>query len=181
MPTGASDLSLAASVLYLLVAGSVVAAAFCARQNRQRDWHVRNWLLLGMLFIALAAARMFEIEDLARGELRDWLLARGDYSDRRNIQGPIAAALVFVVTICGLWWFNRSAKTVRGRRNIAVKTASASGIAMILLVCARLLSLHLIDALLYGPVKLNWFADIGLSLFVIAAAMYYVRIVRSAG
>jgi hypothetical protein len=43
----------------------------------------------------------------------------------------------------------------------------------------RIASLHMIDALLYGPLKLNWVIDIGGSLVVLVAAIYYVQLVHT--
>jgi hypothetical protein len=42
----------------------------------------------------------------------------------------------------------------------------------------RVISLHAIDALLYGPIKLNWVIDLGTSLIVLSAAAYYTRYTR---
>ena len=43
----------------------------------------------------------------------------------------------------------------------------------------RLISLSPVDALLYGPIKLNWIVDLGLGLSVVVSALAYVRIVGS--
>ncbi len=48
---------------------------------------------------------------------------------------------------------------------------------MIGLMMLRIISLHMIDRLLFGPLKLNWVFDIGSTLAVLAAALYYIAIV----
>ena len=45
--------------------------------------------------------------------------------------------------------------------------------AMILLILLRLVSLHMLDALLYRGPRLNWFADIGATLAVAGLARHY--------
>jgi hypothetical protein len=47
---------------------------------------------------------------------------------------------------------------------------------MLLLLALRIVSLNAVDAVLFGPLKVNWITDIGASVFVIAAALYYVRL-----
>jgi hypothetical protein len=49
---------------------------------------------------------------------------------------------------------------------------------MLFLVILRVISLHMIDRLLFGPLKLNWIGDIGASLVVLGAAIYYMKLVR---
>jgi hypothetical protein len=48
---------------------------------------------------------------------------------------------------------------------------------MVMLLGLRIVSLHQIDVLLYGPAKLNWVIDIGASLTVLTAAGFYIRLV----
>lgn len=49
--------------------------------------------------------------------------------------------------------------------------------AMMMLLGLRIVSLHQIDQLLYGPKKLNWLVDIGASLLAMGAAVVYIRVV----
>jgi hypothetical protein len=178
MSSNLSALSLLAVSLYSLVALTALAAAGSALGHRQAGWHVRIWILIGALFVALAVLRGFGLEDLWQNELRSSLRAEGAYKDRRDFQRPLAAG---VVALAGMWAFflaYRGFSRVRGRRNVAAMIAVASAFIMTALVALRLISLHPVDALLYGPIKLNWIIDIGSSLVVLGAAGYYFNVVR---
>jgi len=67
---------------------------------------------------------------------------------------------------------------LRGRRNVARLAAVLAACAMLFLMALRAISLHPIDALLYGPLKLNWIVDLGASFLVLGSAIHYTRIVR---
>ena len=73
----------------------------------------------------------------------------------------------------------RWARNLRGRRNVARLAGVLAAAAMVCLMALRIASLHMIDALLYGPSKLNWVIDIGVCLVVLVAAIYYVQLVRA--
>jgi len=70
-------------------------------------------------------------------------------------------------------WFYRTVRKRRSRPGIAVMVALGSAGGMIFLLMLRMVSFHPIDRLLYG-LKLNWVVDIGTSLAVLGAALYYV-------
>ena len=174
-----SPFNIIAVGLYLLVALAGVVALLTAMRYRQAGWHIRMWLFAAALFVALAALRGLGIEDFWQGELRSMLRAEGTYQDRREFQRPLAAIVVAFAGIVAFLWAYRGFRNVRGRRNVAVMVAGASAFAMIALVALRLISLHPVDALLYGPLKLNWIIDMGSSLVVLGAAGYYTRLVSS--
>lgn len=175
--TGPSMLSLAASALYFVVIAACVSAAFVAASKRQRHWHLAVWVTLAGLFALLVMLRVFTIEELVRTSLRDWIRMQGLWVDRRSFQGIIIAIVLLLFPAAGLFGFYRLARRVRGRRNMAVLAAIAAGCMMILLLVLRLTSLHAMDRLLFGPLKLNWVGDIGASLAVILAAIFYAIIV----
>lgn len=172
-------LSLAAAALYCLVAFSCALAAGIALRHRQMPWHLRIWMILAVLFVVLAIFRVFAIEEILREYWRFELHLKGTYEERRDFQRPIVAAIIIVGATTAGWWIFRVARNIRGRRNIAITVAKVSGAAMAVLLALRLISLHAIDALLYGPAKLNWIVDIGASLLVLGSALAYSRIVRS--
>ena len=87
--------------------------------------------------------------------------------------------MLAVVGASSFAFLYRITRRHRGRRNIARITAIIAAFVMIFLLGLRLASLHLVDALLFGPLKLNWVIDLGASLIVIFAASYYVQIVRA--
>ena len=172
-------LSLAAAALYALVALAAMVACGTAAKNGQPGWNRNVWFALAMMFVALVVWRGLGIEDALREWMRGQLRAEGSYSGRYLVQGIIVSIVAAMALFGGLWAARRSAGLLRGRRNIATVAALAAGAAMAVLIALRLISLHLIDGALYGPLKLNWFGDIGSSLAVLIAAIYYVRLVRA--
>lgn len=147
--------------------------------RNQQAWHRRSWLFLAGLFALLIAFRILNAEELLRDSLREAFRLEHAYDQRRDLQRHLAAGVIAIAAMAALWWLLRIARSINGRRNFAVVVALAGGLGMLVLIALRLISMHSFDALLYGPTKLNWFADIGLSCLVAGAAMYYVRIVRS--
>jgi hypothetical protein len=166
-----------AAGLYAAVAMACLVAAAFAQRLRQQPWHMRVWLLLAVFFIALAFLRWLGIEDALRNDLRLLLRADDAYSERRSFQRPLAAIVVGLVGLGAMVWFYRGIRTVHGRRNVAVLVAGAGAFTMFGLVLLRLVSLSPVDALLYGPIKLNWVLDIGSSVLISCAAVYYVRLI----
>ena len=53
-----------------------------------------------------------------------------------------------------------------------------AGALMLGLLILRFVSLHAIDRLLYGSLKLNWVGDIGASCAILLAAGCYVSLIR---
>lgn len=173
-----SALSLVAAALYLLVAGVAVLAALRARSLRQAGWHALVWMLVAGLFFALSAMRYLAAEEILRSDFRALLYAEGAYDDRRRLQGPVIAVLIGGGAVVAAVWFGRLIRVARGRRDLAAITALGCGLGMIMLVALRLVSLHSLDLLLYGPFKINWLADIGLTGLTLASALVYLRVTR---
>lgn len=179
MAQSVSALSLAAAGFYVVVAMAASAAAFTARVWRQPSWHWLSWLLVAFFFALLAASRLLDLEESARTILREMLRSDAAYETRRDFQRPLAAAAIVAAAAAGFWWVHRLATRLSRRRDLALMCAHAACLAMALLIALRLVSLHAIDRVLYGPIKLNWIADTGITCLVMAAAVYYLRIVRS--
>ncbi|MFN3863718.1 MAG: hypothetical protein ACK4RT_05480 [Erythrobacter sp.] len=178
MPFGQSILNLSASGLYGCVLLACLAAAITARGSRQLPGHIWTWVLLALFFTALIPLRLLEIEEAVRDALRAAMRAEGSYRERRDIQGPIVAAIILLAGCGSLALLYHTMHNVRGRRNVARVVALVAALSMLLLMVLRMISLHAVDALLYGPVKLNWVVDLGTSLTVLVAAVYYVRLLR---
>ena len=172
-------LGLAAIVLYAGVALSCMLACGTAAKLGQANWNRNAWLTLAALFVALIALRGMGAEDLVRDALRSELRSDGGYEAGRFGQGVLVSILLLAVSAAALFWGYRLSRRSRGRRNQATLAALAAGAVMVLLVVLRVISLHMIDSLLFGPLKLNWIADIGASLVVLGAAFYYVKLVRA--
>lgn len=177
MQEGPSMLSLAVAGLYALVALACILAAATAGRQGQMSWHWRTWALVAVLFILLAVLRVLAVEDALREHLRMMLYMEGTYEERRSFQRPIVASVVVVGATLAAWWFFQIARSIRGRRNIVTMIARVCAAVMMLLLTLRLISLHAIDAALYGPAKLNWIIDIGATLLALGCALAYWRIV----
>ena len=173
-----SYFSMAASLLYLVIVVACLGAGATAVKQRQLRWHRRVWFTVAILFIALFVLRWFGIEEGLRDGLREIMRSDGSYSDRRGIQSIIASIILAISGAAGFWWTYRLTRLSRGKRDLAVIGAIASAGAMLFLLVLRLVSLHAIDRLLYGPFKMNWIVDMGSSVAILFAAIFYVTRVR---
>ena len=174
-----SMLSIAAAGLYLVVLAGCALAATTAAGKRQPRWHLIGWSVLCALFVALIASRLTGLEAELSAGLRQAMRSSGEYEGRRTVQGLIVAAAAVVFTAIAFGALYHSSRRMRGRRNYALLLALAGGWSMAMLVTLRIVSLHMIDKALYGPLKLNWFADLGGALLILGAAVVYIRLVRA--
>lgn len=172
-------LSLAATAFYGIAVLGCGTACMTARANRQQRWHTHVWLAIAVVFIALILSRLFVVEDILRSDLRSWLRAEGLAADRRTWQGYVIAVVLMTSTLGGFYGLYAFSRKLAGKRNMAIMIAAASAIAMLILVGLRVISLHAMDQLLFGPLKLNWFGDLGATVLVTGSAIYYTRRVRS--
>jgi hypothetical protein len=179
MQTGPSSLSLAASALYILVALSCLVAGTSAAARRQPFTVLAQWGLIAVLFLAMAFARCFDIEHALRQDMRGVLMADGAYEMRREYQRPAAALVVVLSSALAFWLVYKIAQGIGKRRVLAVCVARMAALSLVTLVVLRIVSLHPVDGLLYGPLKLNWIIDIGASMVIMAAAVYFVALLKA--
>ncbi|MEE4200891.1 hypothetical protein [Erythrobacter sp.] len=173
-----SPFSLAALFLYAFV---VAACAFAAREaqgNGQPAGHGRAWLMLALFFAALMLLRAFDVEETIRSYLRDQMRAEGSFEARSALQTPLVVVLIMGLTIGGLAAIRNFRRHAGSRRNLALAAGWAGALFMLCVIALRMVSLHAVDRLLYGPLKLNWVGDIGASLIVFGAAIYYAMLLR---
>lgn len=173
-----SLLSLSAAVVYLVIVAACLFAARTAFRFRQPPAHWKIWVAIALVFALLAGLRAMGAEEALRDALRDTLRSGGLYAQRRDIQLPIAVIAVLSGTALGALVLGLLSRRLRGMREFTLFGATAAVMGMALLMTLRIISLHQIDVLLYGPLKLNWVGDIGISLTVLAMAALYVRRVR---
>lgn len=173
-----SVLSLAAASVYALVVLACMTAAVTSSRTRQPAGHWRGWVLLAALFAVLIVLRLVAAEEWFRATVRASLRASGEYGERRSVQAPLVAALLMMFGVGALGLLYRATRGLQGRRNVVRLVANIAGGVMVALLVVRIASLHIIDQLLYGPLKLNWVLDIGACLVVAGAAFQYVKIVR---
>lgn len=176
MSAGPSIASLGASGVYAIVLAACFYAALVAGKKGQSSKDVSLWVLLAVMFAALIASRVLEFEGWLREALREALRADGDYEQRRAFQAPLVSGILAVSGIGGMFVLRRFRNHWRGRRNRSKLVALLAGFTMLVLLALRMASLHSVDALLYGPLKLNWVVDIGASLTVMGGAIVYARV-----
>lgn len=169
---------MAACGLYAIVALMCGAAAFQSIRNKQSAVRSAIWFSFGVLFIVLIAMRLLETEDALREIIREMSRQSKNYGDRRTLQEPVTAALIALFGVAAFAFVYHAARTTRSRRERAIIAALAGSSAMLVLIFLRLISLHFVDELLYGALKLNWVLDVGTSVLVGAAAAYYIRALR---
>lgn len=178
MLTDLSVLSLVACALYGVVASVSLRAACEARSKRQQPWHLKAWGLIAFYFVVLIVLRLFNIEEGLREGLRQFLEAQNLLANRRSFQGPIIAIVIILFSAAAMLAVYWTSQRVSGRRNIAVALAIGACGVMFATMAMRVVSLHALDRFLNGPLKLNWVGDIGSSLAVLGAALFYVSVVR---
>jgi hypothetical protein len=167
-----------AAGLYTVIVALSLYAAMAARRYSQPRAHYWIWGLIGLSFGAFALLRIVGAEELLRMMLRNQLSNDGIYDARRSFQRPLVIVLMVMFAALMLWGLVQQYRAAaHGRRNTALFIALAAVATILFVMGLRIVSLHQVDWVLYGPAKLNWFLDIGASLTVAAAAGYYVRLV----
>lgn len=146
--------------------------------QRQIAWHGWLWAIVALVFITLALMQVCAVEEWMSADLRSMLRRGGVYMDRGYIQKPLVAFLLLIALglAAGLVCF--LAKGAGRRCDIAAIGGLGCTGAMILLAAIRLVSLHSTDALLFGPLRLNWFIDFGLSVAALACVLRYLAVVH---
>jgi len=174
-----SSLDLAAVTFYTVVTVFCGWALWTAQPLREPKWHRIAWFALAILFAVMAGSRILGVEEMIRDTLRTAMREEGRYADRRQIQAVVVSTAILSIAAVAAFWAWRTGRHLRGRRNQTIIVAMAAGASLVVLMSLRIVSLHAIDRLLYGPIKLNWVADVGASLVVAIAAIVYVKRVRS--
>ncbi|MBF9150794.1 hypothetical protein [Novosphingobium jiangmenense] len=175
-----------AVMLYLVAALSALRSMLAAREATAGmglpQWHARVWLFAGVLFLLLAVSRQLGLEEALRAAMRGELRAERAYDDRWDIQSITAAILVVVASLsamAGAVWTWRSGILQRpGLSRITLLAVISCG-AMLMLVALRMVSMHIIDSVLYRGPRLNWIVDIGSTLAVLGLSRHYLVSLRT--
>lgn len=175
---GISTFSLAAVGFYAIVSLACVTAGTMAVRYQQPSTHWRVWAAVACAFALFAVLRLTMLEEIVRDMLREALRLDGSYDERRTFQRPLAFGLVLLFGAGFAWALLRQLEAARKGRRLLLVVAGAGPTIMVMLLTLRILSLHQIDVLLYGPTKLNWIVDTGASLLVLGAAVVYMRTMR---
>jgi hypothetical protein len=94
------------------------------------------------------------------------------------LQGPLFGVIFIAAATVAAGLFYLIAKGAGGHRNVIMLVALGCTGGMIVLATLRMISLHSVDAMLYGPLKINWIMDMGLSVAVLGCALRYLTAVR---
>ncbi|MBB3860410.1 drug/metabolite transporter (DMT)-like permease [Novosphingobium hassiacum] len=172
--TGAHPfLGLVACFFYI---GVSFAALSAWRLSERPDDRLR-WGLVAAFFVMLAILRGSGLEAAATSAMRDAFMQDGLYEQRRDVQRPLAAlAVVLISGALALFYFKRprsQGKRGVGRREWPRFWAMVGVILMCGVVLMRLISFHELDRYLYGPVRANWILDVGSSAIVVLAAFRF--------
>ncbi len=170
-------LNLSAIGLYALVVAACIGASIAAANFRQIPRHTWIWAGLAVFFLGVAGSRWWGIEVSLTEGLREFVRHEHRYAERRSFQKPLVAALLMLAAAIAFVLTYRARQLAEGRRNVAILIAVSASAIMLGLISLRIISLSMVDRLLYGPVKLNWVFDIGSTIAVLAAAGYYIVIV----
>ncbi|WP_298282183.1 hypothetical protein [Novosphingobium sp.] len=180
-----------AVILYLVAATLAFWAALAAIEKaggkadrktgcvRAPAWHGRMWLIIAALFVALAISRQFGIEEALRIWLRGGLQADGVYQQRREYQAILASLIIVITSLGAMGGFALMVKGGMLRRSgpsRIVVFAILAACTMVMLVILRLVSLHMLDVLLFRGPRLNWLLDIGSTFVVGGASVRYVQV-----
>lgn len=170
-------LGLVAAGFYIVTAVLALRAARSAQSAQAvPGWHRMVWLIGCVLFVACAVSRLFGIEEalrqLLRGELRDEHL----YAERREYQAAIASGIIIAAGIASVVGAAKLFRSGVLRSSGLSRIALMAGLAcagMALLIVVRVVSLHMLDVLLYRGPRLNWIIDIGATVMTGALAWLY--------
>ena len=167
-----------AIVIYAVVcAVSFVAWSMAARRGAKAN--ARTFAFATFAFALLTVSRALGAEDMLHDAIKRSFMLAGEYSERRAFQKPLVIAGLLAMFAFAFY---------KGFRIVQVSTrfspAAAVSLAcwtMSALVFVRTLSWHTTDKMLFGPVHLNWFVDMGCTLITGVGAALYAWRPRRAG
>lgn len=158
LPIAATPLDLAGSVLLFVAAGLSAGASVSARRRGGTFGNIRLWRVAAAFLLLAGVYRAVGAEHYLTDRLRAAATGEGWYGDRRIGQALITS--VGVVVSAAVFWMG-----LRYRANWRVRLAAISLIGYVVLSMVRLVSLHMVDGLLYrsmGPIHANWLFELAL-------------------
>lgn len=168
-----SLLSQIAASAYVLVGIMCFCASAAAMRFPRSAWHWRAWALVGVIFLLFALMRFFSVEEVLRDELRSSLHAQSSYGERGNVQRAFLAGFLVICSFPIIYFIISKEKNLKFLGSATINLAVLSCSLMIILMIIRTISWHDIDKILYGPLKINWFLDLGLTCATLCFAVIY--------
>lgn len=165
-------LNLIAMAIYAAVSiACLIARNTAARRGAKAE--SRTFAFAGLIFVGLIVLRGVGAEDMIHETLRDSLMRAGDYAERRSFQKP--AVVSGLLVLFGFAFYKGYRFMQAPMRFSLVSIVSAACWVMIALIFVRTSSWHTTDKMLFGPLHVNWFLDLGCTLVTGLGSILYVR------
>lgn len=137
-----------------------------------------------MFFAVLILIRLLNVEQRVSDYMRDIARIENVYDERRSVQNILV--VLIIIMICVVAFILRHRMMKHGNIHPAMKMILISRFAvaaMIVLILMRMISLHMIDALLYrgGPLRMNYILDFAATSLIAWSAWNYRRCVDRPG
>ena len=154
-----TPLDIAGSVLLALTVALAFATAVIVARRGAGARLVWFWRGVAMFFLVMALYRAIGAEHLATDRLRQVATGEGWYDERQGGQALLTAFGVLVLTAAAVWI------GVRWRAPWQLRLTMLATVGYAVLSGLRLVSLHIVDSLLYrslGPIHANWLFELAL-------------------
>ncbi len=158
-------LNLVATIIYLGAAASACAATACDSHSNSR-----RWLAIALIFVALAIWRLSGGEMIVQETVRRAASDHHLYGSRGELQRPLMALVLLLGVPSVMLTWRRLRRVGQG---MAISIAQISTVVLVIYTFVRLVSLHLVDAFVYGSIgsiHVNYLIDGGLTLITLIAA-----------
>jgi hypothetical protein len=160
---------------------ALTAVACVAAWKKRRNWYGPTpgrrgafWLGAGAFMASLAVVRLFAIDEAARMTFKLMAKSSGLYAARRGFQAELIVAITIVailLTAAVLWRFKPMLAARPSARLAALALVGMAG--HLFLIALRLVSLHGVDRVLYGPEHAGYILDVGCTALIIFAAVRF--------
>lgn len=170
---------LAEAVFCLVPAAACVMAwrKSLDRPLRYGDVPAGFWLGPFAFLLVLAGMRLFNIPELVRKSIKHYGQGAGIYAERRGLQSEVLVVLAFVGIAVLVIAVLRAQPRLQARRSARLAAFALAGVAgETALLAARLISLHQLDEMLFGPAKLGWVLDAGCLALIAYAAIRFAQL-----
>lgn len=169
-------IGLLGATTYALAAGACVAA-----WKKRRNWYGQSpgrrgafWLGAAAFMTSLAVVRLFAIDEAARMTFKLMAKSSGLYAARRGFQAELIVTITIVAILLAAaasWRFKPMLDARPSARLAAIALVGMAG--HLFLTALRLVSLHGVDRVLYGPEHAGYILDVGCTALIVFAAVRF--------
>lgn len=168
-------LRLAAIPIYLVAIVLCIAAARTAVRHRGPVSHTALWSGLATLYVLMIVSCLVDFEERWHASVRHLMNAGYGEGVRLFWQPLVAVLAIGFAASAAFLLMRRATPAMPANARRGLRLAEMAGSAFVLLVALRLISLHAIDAVLYGGPHINRVIDPGLTLLVAVGAWLFVK------